>query len=397
MRIQPSIQFLEAVLEQVRKVHPTKAELQNVEVGSFLDEIRLKLKESSYNDLTALAFEFNSKKMMACLEILFIDKEGDIPKKAAEILKIRPRDNVIVKGWYKITKHYPHNLIEKTLRELMVKNEFTALEGNKKISPALPRWFISKTLTAGILHDYQISGDVKNIDTYLKHNHLKEREGLFKACWQTLMMKGNAESLKKEKADRILFELIKPENAPFHIPIAQHYLNVLKRINWYERLLKFIADKYGTPLSVDTGQEIDTPFWKKVNKRAKEEFNTWYISKSIDEFFEGDRADFWKKYVQINKVKRVKKILNGEGFLIDFGVIGVVEFKNIGNAAYIYTPKAFAEYWSMPNFSDRPESFKDKDKTIRHRSFSYWDGRIIHRKDWQADTIEKINRLIGIR
>ncbi|MBN1184115.1 MAG: hypothetical protein JXB49_17610 [Bacteroidales bacterium] len=332
---------------------------------------------------------------MACLEILLIDEEGEIPKKAAEVLKIRPRDNVILKGWLKIVKHYPHDLLEKTLRELMVENQFRAFVNANNISPLLPHWFITRTFPDGILHDYQISGNANNFDSYLKKNYLEENDGLFKAAWRCLLINGTSVSLKKERADRILFELIKPLNAPFHIPICQNYLNVLTNIYWDERILNFIADKYNPPISIDSGLDIDTPFWKKVNKRAKEEFNTWYISKRIEDFFEGERADFWKKYVPQNVVKRVKMILNGEGFLLDFGTIGVIEFKKIGNAAYIYPRNTFAAYWSRSEYSDRPDYFKNLEKTIRERSFPGWDGRIIHREGWQSDTASKINKLIG--
>ena len=145
MRIEVTISHLEAVLEEVRKVHPTKAEIQNVDTSPLLDEIRRKLKESSYDDLEKLAFEFSSKELMTCLEILFIDKEGEIPKKASEILKVRPRDNVILKGWLKIVKHYPHSLLEKTLRDLIVDNQFRAFANADKISPLLPHWFITRT------------------------------------------------------------------------------------------------------------------------------------------------------------------------------------------------------------------------------------------------------------
>ena len=358
MRIDVTISRLEAVLEEVRKVHPTKAEIQNVNPTPILDEIRLRLKETSYNNLEKLAFEFSSKKLMACLEILFIDKEGEIPKKASEVLKIRPRDNVILKGWLKIVKHYPHNLLEKTLRDLIVDNQFRAFINADKISPLLPHWFITRTFPEGILHDYQISGNVKNFDSYLKENYLEENDGLFKAAWQCLLINGTSVSLKKEKPDRLYSELLKPLNAPFHIPICQRYLNVLSRISWDERILDFIAGRFGPPISINTGLDVETPFWKKVNKQAREEFNTWYLSKQIEDFFEGERADFWKRYVPRNAVKRLKMILNGEGFLLDFGTIGVVEFKNIGNAAYIYPRNTFAEYWTRSQFSYKADFLK---------------------------------------
>ena len=398
MRIAPALYHLHTALEQVRERHPFRGQAPDTVSGSLIDEVREKLEASSFENLHALAFSFNIREILACLEILVHDRDNGIVKKAAEIFKIRPREQVILQGWFKLVKFYPHDVLEQTLKGIIGVKGFGILEKSEKVSSQAPTWFVSNRLSEGIFRDYQNSGHSENLDIYLSNNFLNVKDGIFKESWRTLLIKGNGETIKKEKSKRVLVEYIRAENAQYLQPFGQHYLNALKtRKIWAESILEFIVDKYGAPYAIDSGSDIETPFWRKVSKNAKSEFRTWYILKSIDEFFEGVRADFWKQYVQINKVERVKKILDGDGFMLDFGSFGVVEFKNIGNAAYIYPKQVFENYWGNSDFRKQPYWFKDKNETIRSRSFSGWDGRIIHREEWQIGTSIKINRLLGIR
>ena len=398
MRIEPVLHNIHTVLEQVRERHPFRVQSSNPVSGSLVDEVREKLEASSFINLRSLAFSFNIREILACLEIMVHDRDDGIVKKAAEILKIRPREQVILQGWFKLVKFYPHGLLEQTLKGIIAAKGFSILEKSEKVSSQAPTWFVSNRLAEGIFRDYQNSEHSKSLDIYLSNNLLNEKDGIFKESWRAFLIKGSAKTIKREKAKRILFEYKKVENAEYLQPFGQHYLNVLKKRQiWAESILEFIADKYGTPYAIDSGTDIETPFWRKVSKDAKSEFNTWYLIKSIDDFFEGVRADFWKQYVEINKVERVKKILDGDGFMLDFGSFGVVEFKYIGNAAYIYPKKAFENYWVHSEFRKQPYWFKDREATIGNRAFPGWDGRIIHREEWQTGTSIKINSLLGIR
>ncbi|MBW2031942.1 MAG: hypothetical protein JRJ31_23075, partial [Deltaproteobacteria bacterium] len=205
------------------------------------------------------------------------------------------------------------------------------------------------------------------------------------------MRTGAAKSLSKEDPGRLLAEYEKPENAQ-HLPFfCQHYLNALhQKVKWNDRILRFIKKKYGPPADQDSRDHMETPFWAKVEVGAKKAFKTWLMLVRIDEFFEGVRADFWRHYVKAGNVVDVKKILNGDGFMLDFGKFGVVEFKNIGNAAYIYPTEVFRGFWKKADYVSYGVQFKDRIKTIRHRSIPGWGGRIIHKGNWQDDTSSKI-------
>ena len=113
-------------------------------------------------------------------------------------------------------------------------------------------------------------------------------------------------------------------------------------------------------------------------------------------FFEGDRAEFWRSYVNSAKVQDVNKILAGEGFMLNFGHFGVIEFKNVGNAAYIYPSDVFNKFWKSANFgTNSPSHFKDGTKTVRSKKLPTWDGRIIHHTGWQDTAKERIDILMA--
>lgn len=257
-----------------------------------------------------------------------------------------------------------------------------------------------------------------DLDTYLMRYLLSKDDGLWKEVWRCLLLKGKAADLKRESRKRILEELQEAENIPLRHRFGQHYLNVLKsRPEWDESILEYILDLYGSPRETGGAANVDTRFWEKVSPGAKSEYRKWLLLRQIEIFFEGERADFWRDFVESGTIADVKEILEGEGFMLDFQSFGVIEFKNVGNAAYVYPIKPFNDYWMGASaHRDHVGYFKDKDKTMKMASgngaggrtinvggrqifvnrlaSSSWDGRIIHHGSWQINTKAMIGGLL---
>ncbi|NQT55265.1 MAG: hypothetical protein HQ551_03455 [Desulfobacteraceae bacterium] len=395
MRIQVNISRLESALQEVRNAHPFRGNAIDQIYSSLIDKVREKLESCPFDNLSELAFTFNIREILACLEILANDRNVETIQKAAHILKLRPRKQVVLRGWFKLVSLYPHDLLERTLRDLITAKGFGPLEKNSKISSRIAYWFVSVSLSEGVFRDYKNASANKILDEYLSDNLLMAEDGLYHDVWRRLLTKGIAKLIKKEDCSRILSEFNKVSNATYLPWFGQHYLNALKtRDIWDEPVLELIERRFGSPSDKDRKSAIETPFWGKVSDPAKQEFRTWLMLRLIQDFFEGERADFWEKYVQANLVKRVKEILHRDGFMIDFGHFGVIEFKYVGNAAYIYPANVFAQYWVNSGRWYNPGDFKDKYKTVKHGSHPGWDGRIIHRDHWQSNTSKIIGRLL---
>lgn len=396
MRIEPCTIRLCAVLEKVRKEHPNQGTARRTPSGDLIAEVRQRLKECPYKDIKSLAFSFDGSMLTACLEILVHGKEQDLAKKAASVLLLRPRELTCSIGWSKLIKNYPDDLLESLIKSLSEIIGFGWTKEVKEHSELIPSWFLSQRVSEGIFKSYQRSRAWLNYDEYLQSNCLYPEYNIYVESWRSLLSQGNSLSLLKESPIRILVEYEKPENGHHQQAFCRNYLNNLYRDNkWDERIFKYIKRKFGVPQLRDQSSLIETPFWAEVKPDAIEAFRKWALMESIQDFFEGERAEFWKTYVAISRIKNAKSILENAGFMLDFGAFGVVEFKNIGNAAYIYPEEVFQSYWKRADAVLGVALFKDRKQTIRHWRYPGWDGRIIHRGDWKIEAMNRINTLIG--
>ena len=395
MKIECQLSRLETALSNIRKMHPYRGKTVSRIGDTLIDEVRKKLEETSFDNLEELAYRFGIQEILACVEIIARERVKETAQKAAGILMLRPRKKAIYRVWFKLVPLYPNHLLEKTIKEMISKKGFQGLDEMPDVSPFVPTWLISRSLDEGALRDYETRSGQKSLDPYLEENHIKPDDGLHRAIWCMLLKNGSAKAIASEKTKRLIAVFEDPINSADSQKFGQHYLNVLqKRSNWAPPILELVEKRFGVPTMDKEKTTIETPFWRKVNPGAKKEFAIWAMEKRIERFFEGERADFWKRFLREGKVIRVREILREDGFMIDFGRFGVIEFKQTGNAAYVYPQSVFNDYWRRAQKYYQPRAFKDKYKSVRSLSFPSWDGRIIHNKYWQEDTAQKIRQLL---
>ncbi|MDY0375318.1 MAG: hypothetical protein RBQ72_06260 [Desulfobacterium sp.] len=398
MRIECQLSHLEEALSEIRKMHPYRGETISRIGNTLIDEVRKQLEETSFDNLKDLAYRFSIREILACVEIIVRDRIEKTTQKAAEIMILRPRKKVLYRLWFKLVSLYPNKLLEKTIKEIISKKGFQGLNEMPDVSPSVTTWLISKNLDEGVFRDYQMRSDQKTLDIYLEENHISPDDGLHRAVWRLLLKNGSAKCISIEKTERIMEVFEDPMNAAELQDFGKHYLNVLERkANWKTPILEWIENRFDVPTLDRENTSLETPFWRKVDPGAKEEFARWVMEKRIEKFFEGERADFWKKFLREGKVIRVREILQEDGFMIDFNKFGVIEFKQVGNAAYIYPKTEFSNFWNRAQQYSHPGAFKNKHKTIRISSFPSWDGRIIHNRYWEEDTVQKIQQLLRIK
>jgi uncharacterized protein (DUF1330 family) len=394
MKITISASRLDNILPTIREQHPYLAK-KEISVGISLVRIVSEMLDATpESEIRDLAFRLNLKQILACLEILCSDQSDSILDKAYQVLSLRPKRQVMLKGWFKLVMNYPNFLLERAIREIAAVKGFDVFESDIRISKNISNWFVNENLVQGILRDYRQRTEFDNLDGYLAENMINASGGLFVSIWRFLLMNGSPKELEREPERLIIREFEDLKNIEYLKGFSAHYLNALqKRENWHESILLLIQGRYGLPHSTDKNYDLETEFWNRVQPAARAEFKQWYILYNIESFFEGERAEFWKQYVKEGKVFDVKKILHGDGFLLDFGLFGVVEFKQVGNASYIYPKDIFQGYWKKSDYANVWQ-LKNKEETIRSVRFRYWDGRIIHKRNWKSDTSQKISALL---
>lgn len=394
MRIDFEPRRLGAVLKQIRRQHPVVRGGTSVPDASLVDEIRKRLRQCLWPKIPVLARQLNSGELRACLVLLTADKDPEILRKAAEILELRPRAQVLTEAWLHLLRRYPHAPLESVFRALLQSLGPSALKDGGRAPPWVGDWLGEGDLALGVLKYYQGMGKCsQGFESYLTGSRLQRGEGLFLEAWRRLLVVGRRQDLLAETGDRLLIEFENDVNVPLRPEFGAHLLNETGvRPELHERIYFRLKDWFGLPPDDSTrGQG----FWQKVSPAIRDDFRAWAIGREIVEFFDGERADFWKPFAKRRKVRNLKKILYGAGVLLDFGSFGVVEFKSIGNAAYLYPSTVFQAFWVMAERLDSPAHFKDKTKTLRLRGRYGSDGRILHFDGWQRNYIGAIEALIA--
>lgn len=398
MRIEFKPFRLESILKRVREDHPIY-QGKSIEITrSLLEAVRARLESCPLQSVPTLARKLTSSEMLCCLDILVTDKNGETAEKAAAAVRTGPRPLVLLEGWKKLIAQYPHDLLEETVRALIDALDVKQLVDAGVAPPWVSDWLENASLVGGVFTFFSDNRPYTTLDSYLQACRLDEAHGLHRSVWRQLLTRGKAEDLLAESGSRMVEEMVKFSTTRRDLTDGgRHYLNTVRSSkNWHEQILDTIAKAFGLPGDPEAAAAHEDSFWKGVDTSVKLEYHKWLLLRQISRFFEGERAEFWKPYAESELVKSVKEILNGDGLMLDFGTFGVVEFKEIGNAAYVYPRGVFRKYWMTANTLHTPPDFKNRNLTI-NLSQRRWYGRIFHSVGWQHKTGEILRDLLASR
>jgi len=384
---------LEEKLQVIREKHPIRGN-QGIKVDkSIIDQVRRILDNTEDKNIPPLAWNFSKTQILACLEIVAIDRDGETAEKAATILITRPQERAILRGFQKLVLLYSHQLLEKVIKIQLEAKGYDTLKKTKFEPLQIQKWFSAKSLGTGLFTEYRAIRRKEQLDDYLATLPITKKDGLYKWTWRHLLTDGGTQDIRRESNQRLYSEFTNKDNIKFLKGFCINYLNKLNKIEyWYEPILDLVEREYGLPRDSSDKTSYENPFWKVIKDSTKDELKKWLLKKRIEDFFGRDeRSDFWKSYVEQGLIQNAKPILYKEGFMVDFGKFGVIEFKVIGNAAYVYPKDIFQRYWRDAARYYNPGDFKDRSRTIQ--TFGS-EGRILHFDGWQSTARFRLQRLL---
>jgi hypothetical protein len=163
---------------------------------------------------------------------------------------------------------------------------------------------------------------------------------------------------------------------------AQNYIRQLESSEWdWARILEWVG-RYGLPAK-------RKPFWEKVEKSKRDEIQRKIAGDRMRDFFgsaqdPAERFKFWEGYS--GALIDLAFPRNRERVFMEFRGVVVVEFRDIGNAGYIYDA-SYASVMKKLVASDCAHA-KCKDKNAaRHR--------ILHQSSWQANARRYLSRALA--
>lgn len=266
---------------------------------------------------------------------------------------------------YEFNRYFIHflNLSKKSHRLLNIKSNTLKV---------LKKWLKEKEIIPIIVKScFKIN---KDFNTFMSIFRFEKSTQIYKDCRKYFFTVCTKEDYLTGNTDEIL-KIFKTYNLDEKVAFINNYLTILEVEEFQESILNYIYYSYGRP--------EDNQFnWEKVNDKAIEKYKLWIAQKCMKEFFgDDDRYVFWYSYVKNSEAKLLD--VNERQLFLDFGELIVVEFRNIGNAAYIYEKGDFYKYFKK--YLNNNKIYDDG--TYKNRGINL--VRIIHSGNWQykADSI----------
>ena len=163
----------------------------------------------------------------------------------------------------------------------------------------------------------------------------------------------------------------KLENLPFegYKKIINNYLIHFDFMEYHSDLLRQVIVRLGDP-------RISLHRWNGISKETIEKVNKWQYKQELYKFLDYDRFNYWEQYLR--KVKDIKMIKDPPVAAMYFDNFVVMEFANIGNAAYFYEVEGFKRHIEPRLKTFIPESY------LKDRDADYFINKLNHAGHWHS-------------
>lgn len=341
------------------------------------DEYLRKLvnKINSLNKEELLSFSYRLKREDLFLLAVYMPKNQyniDL-EKVYIILKNRFREQFIKILFEGFKNHYYNKEFNRHLIQFLnlSENSHGILNIGKNELEIIKKWLRQDDLVATIVQScLKIKKDFNPFMLAFKFN---EDTQIYRDCRKHLYTICNKEYYLFGDINEILgiFETyILDEKIAF----MNNYLTILEIEEFQDPVLNHIYYTYGDPKD-----GLMDNIWRNISNLAVEKYKIWLAQKHMKEFFGGDeRYIFWYDYIKNLEAELLH--VNERQLFIDFGEFVVIEFRNIGNAAYIYRKSDFDRYFRK--YINMNTVYSDTNLKYRHIVLE----RVIHNKGWQYRT-----------
>lgn len=306
-----------------------------------LDEERLRniikeLEKLDDNELSKFAYLLTKDELCSLANYMVKNIYNTDLEKIYKVLKLRPRDEYLLIFFDNFQNYYTNREFNLYFRRFLqeFKDAYKILAIDEKALSDLIEWLKERHIVEQIVQSY-FKLDI-DFDDYMLTYRFKNKFSLYGDCKRYLYINCNADVYLRSEVEDIL-DTLKTCNRSEIVGFINNYLIKLDIQDFDENIMNYIYFSYGRPDDVDL---IYTYIWSEILDKAKEKYNIWFAQRELNEFFQGDeRYTFWFEYVKALKAKILA--INERQLFLDFGNFVVIEFKDWGNAAYIYDKNIF--------------------------------------------------------
>ena len=370
-------------LAVVRREHPLSVDSPQTPSDDVVSRVRIALKRAGdETSLRTTAQAFAPLELRAVLRLVAIDPDRDVKGRGEWVLNYRARRDLLRDAWALLLAYHPVVELESFVRSSGKQFGWKDLASATYLEDRFRAWFAAQGLVVGMASDCEQLG-VADVDAWLTTVAVDPRTALASGVWRQVLVAGSASFLSRHKASVLI---ARADTFPSEIRagFGRNYLESLgTRDEWAEPVLIWIRRIFGVPAAGD----VQTPFWRAISSKVRGEFRLWVQEQTLKDFFQkhadtAGRFKFWKRYSKF--WREVYTAIDGRVMVMDFGGVGVIEFAEVGNAAYVYDDKGLKGI-----VAGNPRAigeFKDQAVAI---------GRVFHFQNWEyraAGLIEPLLR-----
>ncbi|QIZ08472.1 hypothetical protein HFZ78_18610 [Priestia megaterium] len=390
--------LLEERIEVEKKFSNVEEGILKIRIGDNLPRILDKIRKVEMKNLSKLIITLKKMEvLMLIYEYPFSNETHETRLKINEILMSRYTTLVGTTAWNLFQQDINDSYLMNLLKGSYSKEKDTFLNIDTNFLQAMGSAMVDKE---GI-----INGLVKYLVT-TKHSF---KEVLAK--WK--VKKGSV--LEEQLISAMLFKglfsdfILKRDGTENIAEILNQY-----PMNEYKKLIKIYLearnrDKFNIILLNQAIRRLQDPRvrkddWMFLSEKALKEVEKWLLGNKLKKFFENDsnskRFDYWKRYIDyMEDVTPLKVPLVA---FIYFKHFVIVEFGNIGNAAYFYHKGGFEEIilqrTSSPEFRNT-RSVSKKESLLKEQERFYKGKKLFitkmsHSVNWQSRFDDEMRDLL---
>jgi len=323
------------------------------------------IERSDKDEVFALIKDLKFSEIKAVLMYLNSNYKELKPDNFGIILKNKFRKSISDIAYNIFLNYFDNSIFIKEIKDLLDKVSNIYKKNNKEIIVRIKENSVIDYLI-GKIKD-------KSFNTILLEYDINKNTKLAEKFFEEIIIEGTHESIKKINGKDLIYYMEKANTNNF-IQITDSYIEKV-RINEINHVLpKLVFDKFDEP-------DSNNIFWRNISNLTKEVLKDFYKKLLIDNSLGKDeRSLFWRNYS--NYISNLVYNKENRILFMTFKHFTVIEFVDIGNAAYIYNNRIYNKYFKK--YSNTKDSIynsilKDRDKSITKVNHSgNWQNKMAH-------------------
>jgi len=383
--ISPLFRFikLERAAEVIKEDHPGALEpIRHASQEELTSLIEL-IARSNREEFPSIADQLTRRSATILVHAFERRLPEEVHEAISEVLALRPLPRQLTQAWVIFRTHPELPALLRGMYKIANALRPTQLEGEHSLRSLYDIWRSENVEKSLVVAMDQFDGTVSKWceTSWPADLAIDAGQPLHKHLKALVLAHGSSKLIRKHRHEELVAWFDFVPNRLFD-DAGVNYIQTFDDSRWNRGILDRYIERHGLPAGGGR-------FWGRISPDKRKAIQRLVAGQLIAEFFTdiddpSGRFQFWKKY--IDQLVGIAYPPNRERVLLHFRRLLVVEFRDMGNAGYLYKEEHRARIARIVK-SDSPHgACKISEIAI---------FRIIHNRNWQANTKAALDRIFN--